>query len=184
MTAPSVPRPDTSVLAALKQGMTPGEALALFDSLPPTPAAAMIGAWAGAGARTGHRLDGFLEAIGWHGKRFDGPEDVHPLVFGTKGATFSVNPALGPLAMSLPGLSRAIGPYARPALALMRTRAPKARLRMTEFRGVVTATMIYDQLPINDVFRRVDDDTVLGLMDQRGARAPDYFFFTLTREQA
>jgi hypothetical protein len=26
---------------------------------------------------------------------------------------------------------------------------------MTEYRGVVSATMIYDALPINDVFRKV-----------------------------
>ena len=33
---------------------------------------------------------------------------------------------------------------------------PLARLRMTEYRGVVSATMIYDSLPLNDVFRKVD----------------------------
>ena len=27
--------------------------------------------------------------------------------------------------------------------------------------------MIYDALPINDIFRKVDDDTVLGVMDLR-----------------
>jgi Domain of unknown function (DUF4334) len=33
--------------------------------------------------------------------------------------------------------------------------------------GVVTATMSYDALPINDHFRRVDADTVIGVMDVR-----------------
>jgi hypothetical protein len=174
--------PRASELAALRTGATPEQALAFFDSLPPMPAAAMLGAWAGAGVRTGHPLDGLLEAVGWHGKRFDSPEAVHPLVFGRPGATFSVNPALAPFALSHPGLAGSLGLVARPALGLLRTSEPKARLRMTEFRGVATATMIYDQLPINDVFRKVDDDTVLGLMDQRDAEAPNYFFFTLTRE--
>ena len=51
---------------------------------------------------------------------------------------------------------------------------------MTEYRGVVSATMIYDSLPINDIFRKVDDDTVLGVMDLRFTPQP--FFFILRRE--
>ena len=51
---------------------------------------------------------------------------------------------------------------------------------MTEYRGVVSATMCYDDLPIHDVFRLVDDDTVLGLMDLRGLEQP--FVFFLRRE--
>jgi hypothetical protein len=43
---------------------------------------------------------------------------------------------------------------------------------MTEYRGVVSATMIYDALPINDVFRKVEDGTVLGAMDFRLIRQP------------
>ena len=48
-----------------------------------------------------------------------------------------------------------------------------------ESRGVLTAIMLYDHLPIADSFRRVDGSTLLGLMDLRGA-AP--FFFVLERE--
>ena len=51
---------------------------------------------------------------------------------------------------------------------------------MLEHRGVVSATMIYDALPICDVFRKVDDDTVLGLMDYRAFDKP--FFFVLRRD--
>jgi hypothetical protein len=40
--------------------------------------------------------------------------------------------------------------------------------------------MIYDNLPINDVFRKVDQDTVLGAMDLKGIPRP--FFFVLRRE--
>ena len=43
---------------------------------------------------------------------------------------------------------------------------------MTEYRGVVSATMIYDSLPIIDIFRKVDDDTVLGAMDLRFTPQP------------
>jgi hypothetical protein len=40
--------------------------------------------------------------------------------------------------------------------------------------------MIYDQLPVNDVFRKLDDNTVLGLMDNKRIEEP--FFFKLSRE--
>ena len=46
-------------------------------------------------------------------------------------------------------------------------------------RGVATAALLYDSLPIVDVFRRVDDAVVLGLMDMRGLDAP--FAFVLRR---
>ena len=41
--------------------------------------------------------------------------------------------------------------------------------------GKVSAAMIYDHLPIIDIFRRVDEDTLLGVMDMRGLADP-YFF--------
>ena len=70
---------------------------------------------------------------------------------------------------------------ARSALSpFLRTSAPRARLRNLEFRGVVTAAMVYDHLPIIDVFRRVDEVTMLGAMDWRGEPAP--YFFILTKE--
>lgn len=52
---------------------------------------------------------------------------------------------------------------------------------MTEYRGKSSATMVYNPLPINDVFRKVDENTVLGLMDMHGLERP--FFFVLRREQ-
>jgi hypothetical protein len=63
---------------------------------------------------------------------------------------------------------------------LLKTEESKARIRMMEHRGKVSATMIYDYLPINDVFRKVDNNTVLGLMDYKPIPQP--FFFKLTRE--
>ena len=52
---------------------------------------------------------------------------------------------------------------------------------MTTYRGKPTATMVYDNLPINDVFHKVDEDTVLGIMDLKGMKQP--FFFVLRREK-
>ena len=44
------------------------------------------------------------------------------------------------------------------------------------YRGVVTATMVYDRHPIFDHFRRIADDRVLGVMDRKGDEAPLFFF--------
>jgi Domain of unknown function (DUF4334)/GXWXG protein len=190
MAAPLSEIADTpaSMLAKLERGATAEEALSFFDSLPPMAAIEMRGFWRGGGLRTGHPLDGMLELFGWRGKRFDGPDAVHPLVFGRPGAMFSVNPSLAPLGLVLRYgrfiESPAVAPIARAALGILRTKEPKARLRMTEFRGVTTATMVYNSLPIHDVFRRVDADTALGLMDRRGDKAPNYFYFVLRREGA
>ncbi|WP_236865539.1 DUF4334 domain-containing protein [Brevibacterium daeguense] len=101
-----------------------------------------------------------------------------------RGSLFAVEPAVIPLqlALRLPSLVHhpATAALGRLALPLIRTRRPKARLRMVEYRGVSTATMIYDAQPINDHFRRLDNRTLLGAMDLRGLDSP--FFFLLHRE--
>lgn len=51
---------------------------------------------------------------------------------------------------------------------------------MITYRGKSSATLIYDHLPIHDVFRMVDDDTVFAVMDMKGMSRP--FFFMLRRE--
>ena len=51
---------------------------------------------------------------------------------------------------------------------------------MVEHRGVGGAAMLYDQLPIVDVFRRLDAQTLLGVMDARGISQS--FFITLRHE--
>ena len=66
-------------------------------------------------------------------------------------------------------------------IPLLSTRHSRARLRMLDVRGVPTATMIYDDLPICDSFRRIDDDTVLGIMDLKGVSRPFFFLLRRTR---
>ena len=52
---------------------------------------------------------------------------------------------------------------------------------MTEYRGKVSATMIYDQMPVYDIFRKLDDNTVFAVMDNKTIKDP--FFFKLNRDQ-
>ncbi len=53
-------------------------------------------------------------------------------------------------------------------------------MRMIEFRGETTASLIYDQQPIMDYFRKIDDNTVVGAGEVKGK--PGYLFFYLERE--
>ena len=175
-----------SRLAAFEAGGgTSAAILALFDSLPPVSIDAMRGRWRGTGVPTGNPMDGLLERFGWYGKEFNGPDDVQPLLCkGRRGDIFAANPAFIPIGL----VTRHIGlfhtRFAESVFALTgraaAARHPTARLRMTEYRGVLTATMIYDSLPIQDMFRAVDADTLLGVMDLRGMEQP--FFFALHRD--
>jgi hypothetical protein len=172
-------------LAALETGTTPEAALRFFDSLPAVAVEELFGSWRGDDLPTGNPLDGLLERFGWHGKRFDDAETVHPLVFRRgDGALHAVNPAFVPLGLVVrlaPQLHRPVVARLFAALQpVLGTTRPKARLRRTEYRGVVSATMCYDALPIHDVFRRVDDRTLVGVMDLRGMEVP--FLFVLRRE--
>jgi hypothetical protein len=165
-------------------GWTAGAALEAFDRLPPATLDDMTGSWRGSELPTGHPLDGLLALYDWRGKRFGGAERVDPLVFSRGGGPVAIDPGWLPLglALSLPRLARTDAARAlfRLILPLIATRSPKARLRRIEHRGQVSAAMIYDDLPIIDHFRRVDDTRRLGLMDLR--LTPEPFFFLLTRE--
>lgn len=176
MTAPTIP----------DAPRTTAEALAWFDRLEPVRTEELRGSWQGSGLPTGHPLDGVLERFHWHGKRFLSDEQVEPLRFRTaSGDVVAIRPLMAPPQ----GLDRwpgtwLTGPAAaglfRLLLPLMASDGSHARLRMVEHRGRSTAAMLYDDLPIIDLFRRVDADTLLGLMDQKGSEQP--FFFLLRRE--
>ena len=162
--------------------MSPGEAVALFASLPARSLDGLAGFWRGRSVETGHPVDELLRASSWLGKEFLADGGVHPLVLDGAFGRYRLNPGLAPLGFArrlhlarLPGVRaafRLLGP-------LLATRRPKARLRLVEDGGLRTAAMAYDQLPVVDVFRAVDSDTLMGRMDAPG-QAPA--FFLLTRE--
>ena len=109
---------------------------------------------------------------------------MHPLLFTDRtGRPRPVNPALIPVGVLRDHTGLAHSGIARTVFSglrgLLYTDRPAARLRTVEHRGVATAAMVYDALPIIDVFRRVDADTLLGLMDLRGLPQP--YFFLLRR---
>jgi hypothetical protein len=180
-------RPDAyqARLRELQRGTSIAAALAFYDTLEPVGVEEMIGSWRGEGLPTGNPVDGLLERFGWYGKRFDGPDRAHPLVFRAgAGRTTLLNPAFVPIAALIRCQWLLRAPFVARLFSVLRpllsTHNPKARLRLTVYRGVLTATMCYDALPINDVFRKVDNDTLVGAMDLRSLEIP--FMFVLRRD--
>ena len=116
-------------------------------------------------------------------KEFVDTENVHPLLFlDSQGKIFKVapNPTAMNWVLKLPILkNNSLKPLLMLTNSLLKTETSQARLRMMEYRGKVSATMIYDYLPINDSFRKVDDNTVFGIMDFKNSSQP--FFFVLRR---
>ena len=166
-----------------RDGKAPADALQVFDDLPAVLPSEIIGEWRGSELPTGHALDGLLKLYGWWGKRFTDPETVDPLLFEHGGRVVAIDPDMLPLRVPLafPRLARTNGAAGllRLILPLLITTRPKARLRTIDCRGRASAAMIYDDQPIIDHFRRVDQDRLLGLMDLRLTSQP--FFFQLTR---
>ena len=170
------------------QRATTEQAQAVFDEAAPVEPDFMIGTWRGAEVRTGHWMDGMLAASGWWGKQFVDAETVHPLLFPTADgqALWALDPRRLPFNLlkraPLPSLEgRSLAGLVIASRPVMGTKKPKARLRTTVYGGVGSATMVYDAHPINDVFRRISDDVVIGLMDQRGASP---YFFSLRRDES
>ncbi|MEE3852683.1 DUF4334 domain-containing protein [Gordonia sp. LSe1-13] len=101
----------------------------------------MFGAWKGGEFTTGHPVNGMLEKAGWFGKTFTSRSDVQPLMCrGEDGKLFS---------------DKKLG-------------KGEASLWAIEFRGEVTASMVYDGQPVIDHFKRVDETTVMGIMNGKG----------------
>ncbi|MEM8722175.1 MAG: DUF4334 domain-containing protein [Cyanobacteria bacterium P01_G01_bin.39] len=173
----------TEIQTILQQeNTTTEEALRLFDGLDTVDLEFMIGKWKGSGFNTNHPLDGLLETIGWYGKEFVNPDCVHPLLFADGESIFKVDPnplitEMG-LGVSIPK-NPSLKPFYQGMSKLLETEKSKARIRMMQYRDRLSATMIYDYLPIHDAFRKLDDNTVLGLMDWKGMSQP--FFFILKR---
>ncbi|MEM9510600.1 MAG: DUF4334 domain-containing protein [Cyanobacteria bacterium P01_E01_bin.35] len=158
------------------------EALELFDQLDTVGLEFMIGRWQGSGFNSNHQMDGLLETIGWYGKEFVDQDLVHPLLFADGNEIFKVdpNPVITEIGLGLSILQhKSLQPLYQGMSKMLKTEKSKARIRMMEYRDHLSATMIYDYLPIHDVFRKIDDNTVFGLMDWKGMSQP--FFFILKR---
>ncbi|WP_196781019.1 DUF4334 domain-containing protein [Nocardioides sambongensis] len=138
----------------------PAALAALWERLTPVRVADILGPWRGGDFAAGHPAGEMLTRLGWHGKDFTDPMDAQPLICrGEDGALFSSHKAAGGGAASLWEIA---------------------------FRDEVTATMVYDRMPVFDHFKAVDEDTLVGVMN--GKLEPyfgvaDLYWFWLERDR-
>jgi hypothetical protein len=128
-------------------GLSPASLLEYYDTLAPVDTAFMLGDWDGGVLATGHDGERQMTLVRWVGKTFHDPNNVDPIIVRNAEGEREANPILG-----------------------------QATLRMVEFRGAVTATMVYDKHPIFDHFRKVTNNLVMGVMDRKRDTAPLFFY--------
>lgn len=163
--------------------MNTRDALSYFESLEVVSIEFMIGTWRGTSFDTGHHWDGLLEKYHWHGKQFVDANNVHPLIFkNVFGRLVAVNPVFVPLPLLRFKIFHSFffGKVFQISIFIFATHKSSARLRMIEYKGKISAAMIYDRQPIIDYFRKIDDNKVLGMMDYK--EMPQPYFFILERE--
>lgn len=163
---------------------TQKQAFAIFDSLPTIDKKAICGKWKGYEIITGHPMEGLLTASNWHGKEFINFETVHPLVFDKfSGGQFYGNPALMPIMLPIHRIPKWLVTLIMKCFwRVLKTNKSRARLYNAEYREKVSAAMVYDQLPIIDNFRKIDENTLMGAMDIKGYFSRKTYFFLLERE--
>ncbi|TIC88707.1 DUF4334 domain-containing protein [Nocardioides sp. GY 10113] len=138
----------------------PAEVEALWGELPTVEVADILGPWRGGDFACGHPASRLLSKLAWHGKDFTDPMAAKPLICrGADGALQSNTDAAG---------------------------GGEASLWDVSFRGEVTATMVYDRMPVLDHFKSVDADTLIGVMNGKLAPyfgVPDLYWFWLERDR-
>ncbi|MET8649386.1 MULTISPECIES: DUF4334 domain-containing protein [Nocardia] len=145
-------------LAARESGVATADLDALWAQLPTVRAEEILGRWRGAAFATGHPLCRALPASRWYGKNFHSLTRAEPLICRAEDGSLFSNVELG---------------------------GGEASLWNIEFRGEVTATMVYDGRPVFDHFKRLDESTLMGIMNGRPdlvLAEGEYFYFLLERD--
>ncbi len=113
-------------LRAAESGVSPAELDEVWAALETVAAEEILGEWKGDDFATGHRLHEKLFASRWYGKTFNSVEDAKPLICRDEDGNLYSDVKSG---------------------------NGEASLWNIEFRGEVTATMVYDGAPIFDHFK-------------------------------
>ncbi|GGL95452.1 hypothetical protein GCM10010129_44200 [Streptomyces fumigatiscleroticus] len=131
----SFPRQRFHELREQDSPVDPAELDAIWAALDTVRIKEILGEWNGEVFDTGHRGALVTQAVGWRGKNFHSAQNVKPVVL-----------------HGLEGISR------------IEAAPSDASLWMVEFRSEVTAAMVYDHVPVIDHFKKVDNDTLMGVM--------------------
>ncbi|MGB3301287.1 DUF4334 domain-containing protein [Gordonia sp. (in: high G+C Gram-positive bacteria)] len=141
-----------------QENSDPADLDAIWAALPVVQVEELIGSWVGGELPTGHPMDGQLPVVKWHGKTFNSWFDVKPMVCRNDDGELYSNTEIG---------------------------KGEASAWMVGFRGETTASMIYDGQPVIDHFKRVDDKTLMGIMNGKTSLVRDHhFYFFLVREDS
>ncbi|MEV6235667.1 DUF4334 domain-containing protein [Lentzea sp. NPDC051838] len=136
----------------------PAELDDVWAALEPVSVEDVLGEWKGTMFETGHAALALMEGITWYGKRLHSATNAQPFVcVDSEGSLYSDT---------------------------TRTGGGEASLWMIEYRGETTASMVYDALPIVDHFKRVDETTLLGVMNGKPEVVLDngaYLYFLLEK---
>ncbi|MGM7698899.1 alcohol dehydrogenase catalytic domain-containing protein [Microbacterium sp. A84] len=154
---PTTMPPTGALIDLLRDGRVPAADLpTLWRSLPAVRPEELRGLWQGIGLSPQHRTHRMLTRSGWFGKLFRSDDDVVPLVCEGFDGVLTADVALA---------------------------RGGAMLRTVEHEGIRTAAMVYDGMPIIDLFTRLGPDAVLGVMTGRHAADDDgaLYYFALEK---
>ncbi|KAJ0416449.1 hypothetical protein BJY00DRAFT_291575 [Aspergillus carlsbadensis] len=148
----SSPSDQWLALARREGNIKESEVGAVFEKLPPVSPESLLGEWHGRDLNTGHPGVQKNKELRWAGKSFVSLDDVKPMmVFDASGNR------------------------------VWKEEIGAARLREVKYNGVVSAAMIYNNKPIIDHFRKVNDDVVAGVMDTNLMQGCGLYYFYLTK---
>ncbi|TDM12752.1 GXWXG domain-containing protein [Macrococcus lamae] len=160
-----------------------------FDSLDSVSIEMMHGLWRGEEVNTPHPMTGLLKKANWYGKYFEDKNNVTPIVMQDKnGELFAANPGMLSLKAPIKLVKLLPKVFFNVGVTLIKpifkTHSPKARLRLMDYNGTATAAMIYDQKPLIDYLKKIDDDTVLGMVDETVISKHLTHYFILIRDRS
>ena len=142
-------------LLAMESGVETTELDQLWSRLDTVRAEDILGSYKGSAFATGHGLCRALPASKWYGKDFRSITDAKPLICRAEDGTLFSNVELG---------------------------QGEASLWNIEFRGEVTATMVYDGKAVFDHFKRIDSKSLMGIMNGKPELVlsrGEFFYFAL-----
>ncbi|KAJ5371867.1 hypothetical protein N7517_003873 [Penicillium concentricum] len=145
----STPQDQFVALVAKGGKLNEADIETIYNELPAVPIDFLRGEWKGGSFDTGHPGHAQLLTMKWLGKTFHSTEKVDPIVVSQDGNRVC-DESWG-----------------------------HAVLREIRFRGLVSTAMIYDNHPIIDHFRYVNDKLIIGAMDTSSFGDAGMYYFYL-----
>lgn len=135
-----------------RQNLTDDEVWELFDELKPIGPDHFTGAWKGGSVNTNHPTEGKMEALKWAGKDFRSTEDVDPIMVYKEDGSRAWNEDWGHARVS-----NSWGLCCVLVLGEYKLTLYPPKLRPMQYRDGITTAMIYDDKPIIDYFKYVNE---------------------------